>query len=398
MQFKIKFSGKSHNYTQEEMDVVVQAMKDAEPYTQGRFQTEFEDKFCEYIGAPHAFAVNNATAALEMAAQLCQFESGDEVIIPSHTFTSSAYPFAKKGAEIVWADIDLQTRVVTAETIEKKITPRTKAVVVVHLYGYMADMPSIMELAKKHNLLVIEDAAQSMGTGISGKKSGTFGDFGVFSLHSHKNITTLGEGGLIVVKDVKYADIMPMLRHNGHCDFPFDREDYWIPAMGNVDLPVLNNKILWPNNYCLGEIECALGTKLLDRLDELNSQKRKRAIYFIDTLKDYSELEFHRQDTIRHNYHLLAARMTNGKRDMFIRKMANEKGIQCVVQYYPLNRYPLYQKIGFDDADCPNTDKFFDNMVSFPFHHWMSDDDFKYMLKSTEDVLKSLRRMDDCYD
>lgn len=398
MQFKINFSGKSHNYTQEEIDVVVQAMKDAEPYTQGRYQTEFEDKFCEYIGAPHAFAVNNATAALEMAAQLCQFESGDEVIIPSHTFTSSAYPFAKKGAKMVWADIDLQTQVVTAETIEKKITPCTKAVVVVHLYGYMADMPSIMELAKKHNLLVIEDAAQSMGTEIAGKKSGTFGDFGVFSLHSHKNITTLGEGGLIVVKDKKYANIIPMLRHNGHCDFPFDREDYWIPAMGNVDFPVLNDKILWPNNYCLGEIECALGTKLLDRLDELNSQKRKRALYFIDALKDYPELKFHRQDTIRHNYHLLAARMTNGKRDIFIRKMANEKGIQCVVQYYPLNRYPLYQKIGFDNADCPNTDNFFDNMVSFPFHHWMSDDNFKYMLKSTEDVLKSLRRMDDCHD
>ena len=398
MQFKINFSGKSHDYTLEEIDVVIQAMKDAEPYTQGRYQTEFEHKFCEYIGAPHAFAVNNATAALEITAQLCQFESGDEVIIPSHTFTSSAYPFAKKGAKIVWADIDLQTRVVTAETIEKKITPQTKAIVVVHLYGYMADMPSIMMLAKKHNLLVIEDAAQSMGTEIAGKKSGTFGDFGVFSLHSHKNITTLGEGGLIVVKDKKYAEIIPMLRHNGHCVFPFDREDYWIPAMGNVNFPVLNDKILWPNNYCLGEIECALGAKLLDRLDDLNSQKRMRAIYFIDALKAYPELEFHREDTFRHNYHLLAARMTNGKRDMLIRKMANEKGIQCVVQYYPLNRYPLYQKIGFGDADCPNTDNFFDNMVSFPFHHWMSDDNFKYMLKSTEDVLKSLRKMDDYRD
>jgi dTDP-4-amino-4,6-dideoxygalactose transaminase len=393
MQFKIKFSGKSHNYTEEEIKTVVQAMKNAEPYTQGRYQKEFEEKFCEYIDAPHAFAVNNATAALEMAAQICQFEPGDEVIIPSHTFTSSAYPFAKKGAKIVWADIDLQTRVVTAETIGKKITPDTKAVVVVHLYGYMADMPAIMELAKKHNIFVIEDAAQSMGTEIDGKKSGTFGDFGVFSLHSHKNITTLGEGGMMVVKEKKYADIIPMLRHNGHCNFSFDREDYWIPAMGNVDFPVLNDKILWPNNYCLGEIECALGAKLLDRLDELNSQKRKRAIYFIDVLKDYSELEFHRVDTTRHNYHLLAARMTNGKRDKFIRKMAQEKGIQCVVQYYPLNRYPLYQKIGFGDADCPNTDNFFDSMISFPFHHWMSDDEFEYILKSTEDVLKSLRKI-----
>jgi dTDP-4-amino-4,6-dideoxygalactose transaminase len=391
MQFKIKFSGKSHNYTEEEIKIVVQAMKYAEPYTQGKYQKEFEQKFCEYLGAAHAFAVNNATSALEMAGQLCEFEPGDEVIIPSHTFTSSAYPFAKKGAKIIWADIDLQTRVVTAETIEKKISPHTKAVVVVHLYGYMADMPSIMDLARNHNLLVVEDAAQSMGTDIDGKKSGTFGDFGVFSLHSHKNITTLGEGGMMVVKEKKYADVIPMLRHNGHCDFPFDREDYWIPAMSNVDFPVLNDKILWPNNYCLGEIECALGIKLLDRLDELNNQKRKRAIYFIDAVKDYSELEFHRVYTTRHNYHLLAARMTNEKRDRFIRNMAHEKGIQCVVQYYPLNRYPLYQRIGFGEADCPNTDNFFDNMISFPFHHWLSDSDLSYMFDSTIGVLDSLK-------
>jgi len=388
MQFKIKFSGKSHNYTEEEIETVVQAMKDAEPYTQGRYLKIFEDRFCEYIGAPHAFAVNNATAALEMAAQLCQFEPGDEIIIPAHTFTSSAYPFAKKGAKIVWADIDLQTRVVTAETIENKITPDTKAVVVVHLYGYMADMPSIMELARKHNLLVIEDAAQSMGAEIDGKKSGTFGNFGVFSLHSHKNITTLGEGGMMVVKEKKYADIIPLLRHNGHCNFPFDRDDYWIPAMGNVDFPVLNDKILWPNNYCLGEIECALGAKLLDRIDRINIEKRKRALFFIDELKSYPELEFHRVDSRRHNYHLLVCRMLNGKRDQFIKKMAFEYGIQCVVQYYPLNRYPLYQKIGFGSADCPNTDLFFDNMISFPFHHWMSDSDFEYMLKSTQEALE----------
>ncbi len=392
MRFKIKFSGKSHNYTEEEIKIVVQTMKDAEPYTQGKYQKVFEKKFCEYIGAPHAFAVNNATSALEMTAQLCQFEPRDEVIIPSHTFTSSAYPFTKKGARIVWADIDLQTRVVTAETIEKKITPSTKAVVVVHLYGYAADMPAIMSLAKKHNVIVIEDAAQSMGTDIDGNKSGTFGEFGVFSLHSHKNITTLGEGGMIAVREKKYADVIPMLRHNGHCDFPFDRENYWLPAMGNVDFPVLNDEKLWPNNYCIGEVECALGSKLIDRLDEINNQKRKRAIYFIDTLQDYTELEFHRVDTPRHNYHLLVARLANGKRDEFIRRMAYEKGIQCVVQYYPLNRYPLYQKLGFGDAECPNTDNFFDNMVSFPFHHWMSDSDCEYMLQSTKDILESLRK------
>ena len=390
MDFKIKFSGKGHDYTQEEIDTVIYAMKTAEPYTQGANQKVFEQKFCDYIGTSHAFAVNNATAALELSAQLCQFQPGDEVIIPSHTFTSSAYPFAKKGAKIVWADIDLHSRVVTADTLAKKITPRTKAIVVVHLYGYAADMPAIVNLANQYNILLIEDAAQSMGTSVDGKKAGIFGDIGIFSLHSHKNITTLGEGGLIVVKDREMAGIIPMLRHNGHCPFTYEREHYWKPAMGNVDFPELNNHILWPNNYCMGEIECALGAKLLDRIDQMNREKRTRALYFIDALRQYDALEFHRVDSDRHNYHLLVARVIDGKRDDIMKYLAFERGIQCVVQYYPLNRYPLYQKLGFGDADCPNTDLFFDNMISFPFHHWMSDQDFEYMLQSTKKAMSLL--------
>lgn len=392
MEFKIKFSGKAHDYTEEEIDCVVKAMKDAEPLTQGKYLQAFEAKFRKYIGVEHAFAVNNATAALELSAQLCRFKDGDEIIIPSHTFTASAYPFLKKGAKIVWADIDLTTRVATAETIEAKITPQTKAILIVHLYGYAADMPEIMAVAKKHGLLVIEDAAQSLGSEVAGKKSGTFGDFGVFSFHSHKNITTLGEGGMLVVKDKKMAKIIPMLRHNGHCAFDYERPDYWKPAMGNVDMPEIDGEGLWPNNYCLGEIESALGVKLLDRIDAINSDKRKRAIRFIDELKDYPELEFHRVDSQRHNYHLLAARFMTEKRDEFMRKMAYEKKIQCVVQYYPLNRYPLYQKQGLGDANCPQTDAFFDSMVSFPFHHWLSDESLEYLLLSTKEILASLRK------
>jgi len=386
MDFNIPFSGRAHTYTEDEVQTVIDVMQTSIPLTQGHQQQLFQDKFCKYTGAEYAFAVNNATAALEISAQLCQFISGDEVIIPAHTFTSSAYPFLKKGANIVWADIDLSTRVISADTIEKCITPNTKAIVVVHLYGYCAEMSEIMALAKKYNLIVIEDAAQALGSIVNNQMAGTFGDFGVFSFHSHKNISTLGEGGMLVVKDQKIAEIIPMLRHNGHCAFDYDREDYWIPAMGNVDFPELNGEIIWPNNYCLGEVECSLGTKLLDRIDEINKQKRERAMQFIDSMHDYPELEFHKVNTFRHNYHLLVAKVINGKRDLFIRKMA-EAGVQCVVQYYPLNRYDLYQKVGFGEANCPNTDLFFDNMVSFPFHHMMNDETFKEMISITRKVL-----------
>jgi len=387
--FKIPFSGRSHNYTEKEIETVVKVMQEASTLTQGEYQIAFQDKFCDYLGVNHAFALNNATSALELAAQLCQFKEGDEVIIPAHTYTASAYRFLKNGAKIIWADIDLKTQVVSAESIRACISSKTKAIVVVHLYGYCADMPSIMDLASQKNLVVIEDVAQAIGTKIKGQMAGTFGDFGVFSFHSHKNISTLGEGGMLVVRDDEIASIVPLLRHHGHCDFNYVRKDYWKPAMGNLDFPEFNGLKIWPNNFCIGEVECALGEKLLDRVDKMNQEKRLRAIHFIDELSKFEDIEFHRVDSERHNYHLLVGRFLNDKRDKFIELMA-DNGVQCVVQYYPLNRYDFYIKAGYGKANCPNTDNFFDNMVSFPFQHMMGDATFDLLIKTTKKVLSEI--------
>ena len=393
MDIKVNFSGRALKYTEEEIAAVADAMRNAETLTQGRYLREFQQKFAAYQGLPEGscFAVMNGASALELSAQLCMFRPGDEVVVPSHTFTASAYPYAKKGAKLVWADIDPITRVVTADTIRVVLTPKTRAIVVVHLYGYVADMPEIMELARSRGIVVIEDAAQSIGADLGGVRSGSFGDMAIFSFHSHKNLTTLGEGGMLVARDEKLAKLVPALRHNGHCAYPGERPDYWIPAMGNVDMPVLDGQPLWPNNYCIGEIECALGVVMLDRIDRINATKRARALRFIDDLVGYPELEFHRVDTSRHNYHLLAARMTNGKRDAFIRAMYAKHGVKCVVQYLPLNRYDFYVKLGLGQANCPNADAFYDNMISFPFQHWLTDEEFDHMLAASKKVLEELR-------
>ncbi|MBI5523535.1 MAG: DegT/DnrJ/EryC1/StrS family aminotransferase [Desulfarculus sp.] len=390
--YRIPFSGRAHRYTAEEVALVARVMQEADPLTQGRHLGEFQEAFSAYIGVPHCFATMNATCALELAAQLCELKPGDEVIVPAHTFTSSAYPFAKQGARLVWADSDPGTRVVTAQMIADKLSPRTKVVVVVHLYGFAAEMPEIMDLARRRHLLVVEDVAQALGAEVGGRKAGTFGDLGVFSFHSHKNVTTLGEGGMLVVRDPAQAALVPLLRHNGHCAFTQERPHYWTPAMGNLDLP---RPGLWPSNYCLGEVESALGVALLARIDQMNAEKRGRACRFIDALADFPELVFHRVESTRHTYHLLAAYMDEsarpGLRDAFMERMAFDKLIKCVVQYYPLYRYPLYIKNGFGQADCPGADDFFDHMVSFPFQHWLSDEDLAYMLASTREVLEGLR-------
>jgi dTDP-4-amino-4,6-dideoxygalactose transaminase len=393
MECTVNFSGRALDYTEEETAVVLEALRTADPLTQGRYQQAFQEKFKVFNGARYAFAMMNGTAALEVAAKLCRLKPGDEVVAPVHTFTSSAYPFAKTGAALVWADSDPATRVVDAARIARVLSPRTKVIVVVHLYGYVADMPSIMELAEERGILVVEDACQAIGADIGGVKAGNFADFGIFSFHSHKNLTTLGEGGMITVRDDRYAALIPMIRHNGHCPFPGERPDYWKPAMGDVDFPELEGERIWPGNYCLGEVECALGAKQLDRVLTINAEKRDRALAFIDALAEYPELVFHRVETTRHNYHLLAARMDGSveRRDDFIRRMFYEHGVKCVVQYCPLNRYPLYRKLGFGRADCPDADDFFDHMISFPFQHNLTEEEFRHMLGAAKRVLDQQR-------
>ena len=392
-EFIVPWSGKGMDYSQEEIDAVVKAMKDADPLTQGRYQDEFEKKFADFMGVKHAFAVSSCTSALELAAVLTRIGKGDEVIIPAHTFAATAIPFGRTGAKIVWADIDPKTRLATAATIGKCITKNTKVIVVVHLYGLVADMDPILELAGKHKIYVVEDAAQAPGARYKSRRAGSLGDFGCYSFHTHKNISTLGEGGMLAVKDDDLAKAVPGMRHNGMCGFNFKRDKYWLPAMGNVDFDWDN---VWPHNFCIGEVQCALGSKLLDRLDRVNEERRKRALGFMKGLRDYPELAFQAvPEGCEHVYHLLSARYdgsgTGRSRDDFIGLMAFKHKVKVAVQYYPLYRYPLFIKAGFGKADCPNTDLFFDNMVSFPFHHWLKEEQITYMLKAAKDTMDELR-------
>jgi hypothetical protein len=152
-EFRVRFSGRAHAYTEEEIAVAVEAMRHADPLTQGPHLPVFEAKFREYAGVPHAFAVHTATSALELAAQLCCFRPGDEAVIPSHTFTSTAYPFVKNGARIVWADIERDTRVVSARTLAAKITSNTRALVVPHLQGEIRiDFPYELPVSRRLGL------------------------------------------------------------------------------------------------------------------------------------------------------------------------------------------------------------------------------------------------------
>ncbi len=392
-EFVLDWSGRSVEYSQAEIDAVVGAMKGADPLTQGGYLSKFQKDFAAYSGSKHCFGVANCTNALDLSALLSGLGPGDEVIIPAHTFCASAIPFARTGATLRWGDIDPDTRVLSKESVEKLINSRTKVIVPVHLYGLMVDMDPILELARIHGSYVVEDCAQAIGAEYKDAKAGTLGDFGTFSFHGQKSLTTLGEGGVLTVKSDEHASLVPGLRHNGCRPFEGLRESYWRPAMSNVDIDLEG---VWPYNFCISETQCALGSEVLKTLDSQNDRRIQRAKHFISSLKEFPELSFQAVgDDFKHVYHLLSARYDSPGNSRtnhdLIALMGQEFRIKCIVQYYPLYRYPLFAKMGFSQADCPHTDSFFDNMISFPFHLWMSDEDFDYMTESTIRALRQLR-------
>jgi len=377
-------------HSEEEIEAAARAMRECQTYTQGEELKAFEEEFARYLGIPHAVGVCSATAALELAAMISRVGEGDEVVIPAHTFVSSAVPFARTGAKVVWADIDPETRVVSAETLRPRLTERTRVVVVPHLYGLCAEIEPIVELCREGNILVVEDCAQSPGAERGGTKAGAFGDFGCFSFQTHKNMTTMGEGGMLVCHSDEFDLAARKLRWMGNWPFEGPRDKYWVPAMGDL---VVGLPGVWPVNFCLSEIQAAVGRVILRRLDAINETRREQAATFRSALKDCPELSFQKVSEPRaHVYHLMSARVDNVNRDDLMELLYKEYEIKCIVQYIPLYRANLFVGFGLGEADCPNSDAFFDNMISFPWWTEMPSDVLEYMIESVRAAIKTLRR------
>ena len=387
MKLKINWSGRAHDYNKKEKKYLLKVL-DSDNLTQGKEKEKFEYELRKYLKIKNIFCTSSAAASLEIIAMLLDLKKGDEVIIPAHTYCASAIPFARNGAKIIWADINFKTRTIDLEDVKSKITKKTKAIVVVHLYGFAVDVPKFLKLRK--NIKIIEDCAQAFGAEYNNQKIGTFGHFSCYSFHAQKNITTLGEGGAVYVKDNLLSKKVSGLRHNGHSNFLKNRKFYWKPAMGNLDMDL---KDKWPHKFTLSEIQCAAGHLMLKRIDKLNNVRISRAKKFIKKFEGKIFSFNSAFNNKRHVYHLLSAYVNPSRKvnnHKIIELLYKKYGIKCAVQYYPLYRYSLFKKMKVQKQHCPNTDLFYDNMISFPFHVWMSDKDFNYMCKSIEHTINYL--------
>ena len=390
---RIEMIGVQTRLNEAEEQALLKVLREANSLATGPEGEALEKEFAAYLDSGDAVALSSCSSALELSAILTGLGEGDEVIIPAHTFVATAVPFGRTGATIKWADIDSETRNVSAESIESLISDKTKVIVPVHLYGLPCEMDAIMALADKHNIYVVEDCAQAPGARYKGKYVGSIGHFGCFSFHTHKNINTLGEGGMLAVRDPKHAVASRRMRWMGNWPLEGERKRSWEPAMADLVEPIPGH---WPVNFCMGEPNAAVGRLLIQRLDDINRQRREQAARFMDRFKDYPEMSFQSvPDDCQHVYHLMSARYDGqvyGKDNGDLIECLFEKHqLKCLVQYWPLNRSDLFKKFGFSDAAVPETDRFFDNMISFPWWSTMGDDLVDEMARRAISALEELR-------
>lgn len=314
----------------------------------------FEKEFSKYIGSKYGVGVNSGSDALFLAVKALGIGEGDEVITVSHTFISTVDAVVRNGARPVFVDIDPDTYCIDVTKIETAITDKTRAILPVHLYGHPADMGSIMEIAKKHKLCVIEDVCQAHGAEYKGKKAGSIGTVGCFSFYPAKNLGAYGDGGIVVTNDEKLAERLKMSRNYGQ------------PKKYYHDFVGVNSR--------LDEIQAAILRVKLNHLDEWNGRRRRIAKLYHKFFEDSDIVVPVEKEYAHHAYHLYVIRHKD--RDN-LQQYLLQNGIQTQIHYpIPVHKQKAYSDSG-SDAQLPVTEKVCNEILSLPMHPWLSKDEIE---------------------
>jgi perosamine synthetase len=336
----------------EEIDAVVGVLKSGvltHGIGAGPMVTEFEKSFAKYVKAKHAIAMNTGTSALHSSLATVGVKAGDEVILPSFTFVATAEVVVWCRAKPVFVDIDPITYTVSPKAVEKAVTKKTKVIIPVDLYGMPADLEPIREIADKHGLKIVEDAAQAHGATYKGKPPGAYSDAACWSFYGSKNMTT-GEGGMLTTNDDKLAELSRYIRSHG------EKQKYTSLMLGH--------------NYHMPEIEAAIGCIQLRKLPKLVAKRRANANRLTERLKRAKSLQLPTEPKgFKCSWYLYTARLKNAnseKRDKLVNKL-KENGIGAFVCYVnPIHMMQYYRKFG--KYRLPETEKASKQVFSLPVH------------------------------
>lgn len=367
---------------QPEIDEVVASLKSGWLGTGPKAHT-FEEMFKEYKGSKFAMALNSCTAALHLSMLAIGIKPGDEVIVPTMTFASTASVVIHCGGTPVFADCKKDTMNIDPEDLERKITPKTKAIIPVHFAGRACEMDKIMDVAKRNKLKVVEDCAHAIETEYHGKKAGTFGDLGCFSFYVTKNIVT-GEGGMAITDNEDYASIIKIMGLHGMS------RDAWKRFS---DSGYKHYQVLYAGyKYNMMDIQAAIGIHQLPRIHRYWKRRQEIWSRYNEAFKDLpvftpSPVE---QNT-KHAYHLytllLDVDQLNMTRDEFLDEMT-KRNIGVGVHYNALHLHPYYQtNFGYKIGDFPNAEWISERTVSIPLSAKLTDEDVKYVIETVKETL-----------
>ncbi|AFL95030.1 Pleiotropic regulatory protein, pyridoxal-phosphate-dependent aminotransferase (degT) [Thermococcus cleftensis] len=353
---------------EEEINAVVEVLKSG-MLAHGKEVEAFEREFADYLGAKHGVAVANGTAALDVALKALGIGPGDEVITTPFTFIASATSILFQNAKPVFADIDPKTYNLDPDEVLEKITDKTKAILVVHLYGQPANMKILTEIAEDYNLYLIEDCAQAHGAMFEGRKAGTFGHIAAFSFYPTKNMTT-GEGGMVVTNDDELARRAKLIRSHGQA------EKYLHVELGY--------------NLRTTNIAGAIGRVQLRKLDEWNRIRNENAERLSEGIRKIHGLVPPYVDPrvyhVFHQYVISVEEDFPMSRDELMTKLL-ERGIGTAVHYpMPVHHQPLFQKLGYEKDCCPNAIEASRKVLSLPVHPAVSDEDIAYILETLNEL------------
>jgi dTDP-4-amino-4,6-dideoxygalactose transaminase len=333
--------------------------------TMGEVTQAFEQEFAAFTGAKHALAVTNATVGLHLACDAVGLKPGDEAIVPSLTFVASANAICYTGAKPVFADIESADWLcISPEAIERVITPRTKAIMVMHYAGFACDMPAILEIAKRHNLPVIEDAAHAVGASLNGRALGTWGDVGVYSFFGNKNMTT-GEGGMVVTNDDKLAEKLGILRSHGMTTLTWDRHQGHASTYDVIDFGY---------NYRIDEMRSALGREQLKKLPAGNLRRAELVKLYRELLAEHIpqvNLPFSALRGIS-SHHILPALLPEDVDKLKVMEAMKAQRIQISWHYPPVHTFTAFKGAHDWSGALPVTEAVARREITLPLYPTMT--------------------------
>ncbi|MDU6036796.1 MAG: UDP-4-amino-4,6-dideoxy-N-acetyl-beta-L-altrosamine transaminase [Clostridium butyricum] len=371
---------------EKDIEEVVKVLK-GDYLTTGPSIDEFEKKVATYVGAKYGVALSNGTAALHAACYAAGIHDNDEVLVSSITFVASANCVLYCGGKPVFIDINPKTYNIDVDKIEEKITHRTKAIIAVDLTGQPVDMDKIMRIAKKHNLIVIEDAAHALGAEYKNEKVGKLAHMTEFSFHPVKPVTT-GEGGIVVTNSKEYYEKIKLFRSHG---ITRDTE-----IMNKNQGPWYYEQIDLGYNYRLTDLQCALGISQMNKIDRFIKRRREIAGIYNEAFKGIEEINIPFEEYFSksgwHIYVILLEldKLNADRKEIF--KALQKENIGVNVHYMPVYLQPYYKELGYKKGQCPIAEKVYERMITIPLFPSMTDEDIQSVITAINKVLNYYRK------